>query len=68
MGYLKIKTLAHSIILFSILFSFPTFGQPKVVDAVHLTQISSFETDYSIIDMKMSADDGIIGFETADLC
>jgi hypothetical protein len=64
MGYLKIKTLAHSIILFSILFSFPTFGQPKVVDAVHLTQISSFETDYSIIDMKMSADGSTIVFAT----
>jgi hypothetical protein len=64
MGYLKTKTPAHSILLFSILFSFLAFAQPKVVDAVHLTQISSFETDYSIIDMKMSADGSTIVFAT----
>ena len=64
MGYLKTKTLAHSILLFSILFSFHTFAQPIVVDAVHLTQISSFETDLSIIDMKMSADGSTIVFAT----
>jgi len=40
MGYLKTKTPAHSILLFSILFSFLTFAQPEVVDAVHLTQIA----------------------------
>ncbi len=64
MCFLKDKTLAHSIILFILLFSFRVFAQPEVVDAVHLTQISSFETDYSIIDMKMSADGSTIVFAT----
>ena len=64
MGYLKTKALAHSIILFFFLSSPVTFPQPEVVDAVHLTQISNFTTDYSIIDMKMSADGSTIVFAT----
>ena len=60
------KTLAHSILLLTFLFLIRVSAQPKVVDAVHLTQISNFQTDYSIIDMKMSADGSNIVF--ASLC
>ena len=64
MCFLKNNTLAHSILLFVFFFSFRGYTQPEVVDAVHLKQISSFETDYSIIDMKMSADGSTIVFAT----
>ncbi|MEJ2614557.1 MAG: T9SS type A sorting domain-containing protein [Ignavibacteriaceae bacterium] len=64
MCFFQDKTLAHSIVLIAFLLSFQVFGQPEVVDAVHLKQISSFATDYSIIDMKMSADGSTIVFAT----
>lgn len=61
--------MAHYKIIYSILvliFScYPiTFAQPKIVSSVHYTQISSFETDYSINEMKMSADGSKIVFAT----
>jgi hypothetical protein len=64
MCFFKDKTLAHSFLLFVIFFSFRGYTQPEVVDAVHLKQISSFETDFSIIDMKMSANGSTIVFAT----
>ena len=64
MCFFKNKPPAHLTLLFVIFFSFRGYTQPEVVDAVHLKQISSFETDYSIIDMKMSADGSTIVFAT----
>ncbi|MCB0749700.1 MAG: hypothetical protein KDC90_19745, partial [Ignavibacteriae bacterium] len=45
-------------------FYLSTYSQPKIIDAVHYTQISSFETDYSINEMKMSGDGSKIIFAT----
>ncbi len=64
MNYSKAKTIANIILLFTLIFSYAIIAQPKAVAAVHYTQISSFETDYFIADMKMSADGSKIVFTT----
>lgn len=64
MNYSKVKTIAYIILLFTLIFYYSIFAQPKAVAAVHYTQISSFEIDYYIADMKMSADGSKIIFAT----
>ena len=60
MPYIKIKLIIVLVILFSI----NQFAQPLVTNAVHYTQVSSFETDYGIYALKMSADGSKIVFAT----
>ncbi len=64
MSHYKVKTIIYSILILTFFSYQKTLTQPKVIDAVHYTQISSFETDYSINEMKMSADGSRIVFAT----
>ncbi|MCK5457170.1 MAG: hypothetical protein KAI45_08590, partial [Melioribacteraceae bacterium] len=64
MYYSKAKIIVNAILLLNLLFSHAVIAQPKAVAAVHYTQISNFETDYFINDMKMSADGSKIVFAT----
>jgi len=64
MYYSKAKIIVNAILLFTLIFSYTTIAQPRSIAAVHYKQISSFETDYFIYDMKMSADGNKIVFAT----
>ncbi len=64
MSYNKVRTVIYFMLTLTFSFYLNTFTQPKIINAVHYTQISSFETDYSINEMKMSADGSKIVFAT----
>ena len=58
------KSLLKIILLFVLYAIINVSAQPTVVNAVHYTQISSFETDFSIYALKMSFDGSKIVFAT----
>ncbi len=64
MSQTKLQATFFSILILLFSFNQRTLSQPNVIDAVHYSQISSFETDYSIYEMKMSADGSKIVFAT----